>query len=185
MVCRAEFHGWRMHLGSWMDSTHKSLDYRLKQLASTIFCAFPMCTWCIHNSKYASYLQTMNQFLIQRPFTSMFQKMHMMKVFPTQKKYVKTQKSISIFSQNIDDFEKHVQTLESVHPLISKCRQAVEKPRLPLVFSTCLSVFRNQRKNTYSCLNYYFTVSQKRKNLPRLFQPKIWLTQPISPQYTN
>ena len=31
---------------------------------------------------------------------------------------------ISIFSQNIDDFEKQVQTLESVHPLISKNRQA-------------------------------------------------------------
>ena len=31
---------------------------------------------------------------------------------------------ISIFSQNIDEFEKQVQTLESVHPLISKYRQA-------------------------------------------------------------
>ena len=31
----------------------------------------------------------------------------------------------------------------------------VQKTRLRLVFSTCLSVFRNQRKNTYSCLNYY------------------------------
>ena len=27
---------------------------------------------------------------------------------------------ISIFSQNIDEFQKQVQTLESVHPLISK-----------------------------------------------------------------
>ena len=32
----------------------------------------------------------------------------------------------------------------------------VKKTRLRLVFSTCLSVFRNQRKNTYLCLNYYF-----------------------------
>ena len=30
---------------------------------------------------------------------------------------------ISIFSQNMDEFEKQVQTLESVHPLISKYRQ--------------------------------------------------------------
>ena len=33
--------------------------------------------------------------------------------------------------------------------------EVVKKTRLRLVFSTCLSVFRNQRKNTYSCLNYY------------------------------
>ena len=31
---------------------------------------------------------------------------------------------ISIFSQNMYVFEKQVQTLESVHPLISKYRQA-------------------------------------------------------------
>ena len=31
---------------------------------------------------------------------------------------------MSIFSQNMDEFEKQVQTLESVHPLISKYRQA-------------------------------------------------------------
>ena len=31
---------------------------------------------------------------------------------------------ISIFSQNIDEFEKQVQTLESVHLLISKYGQA-------------------------------------------------------------
>ena len=31
---------------------------------------------------------------------------------------------ISIFSQNIDEFEKQVQALEGVHPLISKYRQA-------------------------------------------------------------
>ena len=30
---------------------------------------------------------------------------------------------ISIFAQNMDEFEKQVQTLESVHPLISKYRQ--------------------------------------------------------------
>ena len=31
---------------------------------------------------------------------------------------------ISSFSQNMDEFEKQVQTLESVHPLIYKYRQA-------------------------------------------------------------
>ena len=31
---------------------------------------------------------------------------------------------ISIFTQNMDEFEKQVQTLESVYPLISKYRQA-------------------------------------------------------------
>ena len=36
----------------------------------------------------------------------------------------RTERLISIFSQNIDDFEKQVQTLESGHPLISKYRQA-------------------------------------------------------------
>ena len=30
---------------------------------------------------------------------------------------------ISIFSQNMDEFEKQVETLESVYPLISKYRQ--------------------------------------------------------------
>ena len=62
---------------------------------------------------------------------------------------------ISIFPQNMDEFEKQVQTLESVHPLISKYRQAGLKK---LVFSTCLSVFRNQRENTYSCLKHYFCI---------------------------
>ena len=36
------------------------------------------------------------------------------------------------FSQNFEKFEKQVQTLESVHPLISKYRQAVKKTRLYL-----------------------------------------------------
>ena len=36
----------------------------------------------------------------------------------------------------------------------------VKKTRLRLVFSTCLSVFRNQRKNTFSCLNYYVKSTQ-------------------------
>ena len=50
---------------------------------------------------------------------------------------------ITVISQN---FEMQVQTLKSVHLLISKYRQAY------------LSVFRNQRTNTYSCLtNYYFS----------------------------
>ena len=34
---------------------------------------------------------------------------------------------ISIFTQNMDEFEKQVQTLESVYPLISKYRQAGQK----------------------------------------------------------
>ena len=47
----------------------------------------------------------------------------------------------------MDEFEKQIQTLESVLPLIFKYRQAiVKKTRLRLVFSTCLSAFRNQRK---------------------------------------
>ena len=41
---------------------------------------------------------------------------------------------MSIFSQNIDEFEKQVETLESVHPLISKCRQAGKKK---LGFALC------------------------------------------------
>ena len=55
---------------------------------------------------------------------------------------------ILIFYQNMDELGKQVQTLESVHPLIFKYRQACQKrTRLCLVFSTCLSIFRNQRKN--------------------------------------
>ena len=34
---------------------------------------------------------------------------------------------MSIFSQNMDEFEKQVQTLETVHPLISKYRQTGRK----------------------------------------------------------
>ena len=68
--------------------------------------------------------------------------------------------------------------LESVHPLISKYRhkaKLVKKSRLRLVFSTCLSVFRNQRKNTYSCLNYY-VISMYISQLglvPRLFARRV------------
>ena len=36
----------------------------------------------------------------------------------------------------------------------------VEKTRLHLIFSTCLPVFRNQRKNTFSCLNIAWSISQ-------------------------
>ena len=69
---------------------------------------------------------------------------------------------ISNFSKNINKFEKQVQTLESVLPLISiyinklvkrKAKnKTTKKTRIHFVFSTCLSVFRNQRKNTYTVL---------------------------------
>ena len=48
----------------------------------------------------------------------------------------------------MNEFEKQVQALESA--LISKRDKLVRKKTPPR-----MSVFRNQRKNTYLCLNYY------------------------------
>ena len=45
------------------------------------------------------------------------------------------------------------------------------------VFSTSLSVFRNQRKNAYSCLNYYF------KNIPYTVSMKASLFKWITVTY--
>ena len=59
------------------------------------------------------------------------------------------------FLSKIDEFEKQVQTLESVHPLISKYRNTKFLNTVQYKQLVCIS--RNQRKNTYSCLNYYFS----------------------------
>ena len=50
-------------------------------------------------------------------------------------------------------FKKHSLILQFLNT-----DKLVKKTRLRLVFSTGLFVFRNQRKNTYSCLNYYITI---------------------------
>ena len=79
----------------------------------------------------------------------------------------------------MDAFEKQVQTLESVHPLISKCTdKLVEITRLLFIFFTRLSVCGNQRKNTYSYLKYYFKIKLTVRSLipllmslRRLFRP--------------
>lgn len=58
----------------------------------------------------------------------------------------------------MDDFEKQVQTLENVHPHARgflNTNKLVINSLLRLVFSICLFVFRDQRKDAYSCLNYY------------------------------
>ena len=62
-------------------------------------------------------------------------------LFPLSSKFFQ-----KIFFQNIDELEKQVKHSKV---FILVC----------LVFSTCLSVFRNQRKNTHSCLNYYISNS--------------------------
>ena len=49
----------------------------------------------------------------------------------------------------------------------------LKKTRLRLVFSTCLSVIRNQRKNTYSCLNYYLNSEIKKPYSDAVVLPKI------------
>jgi hypothetical protein len=48
-------------------------------------------------------------------------------------------------------FEVIVQIRVSVLPLISKYNKQVENTRRSRVFLTSLSVFRNQKKNTYEC----------------------------------
>ena len=60
-------------------------------------------------------------------------------------------------SRNSDEFEKQVQTLERVLPLISKYRQTGLKE------SAALRIFKIQRKNTYSCLNYYLQTFENNK----------------------
>ena len=52
-----------------------------------------------------------------------------------------------IFSQNTDQFKMQVQTRVSVLTLISKYTHAD--------FLASLSVFRNQRMNTFECLNLH------------------------------
>ena len=57
---------------------------------------------------------------------------------------------ISIFSQNMDEFEnqfKHSKVF--ILWYLNTDKMVKKKTRLHLVFSTSLSVFRNQRKNAY------------------------------------
>ena len=44
--------------------------------------------------------------------------------------------------------------------------------------ATCLSVFRNQRKDTYSCLNYYFSSHKYRVILEKRIRDFMAVYQP-------
>ena len=83
---------------------------------------------------------------------------------------------ISIFSQNTNEFEKQVQALESVHPLISKYKQAGWKnSTAPRIFKLVIRIYQIIKDSWRKFERNEYLISVR-----KLVRDSSWFTKTLS-----